>query len=190
VNKFVTSIVLASHNPVKIRATLGGFERMFPDSEFTIENVSVASGVSEQPRSDEETRQGAFNRVQNAMGAVPQADYWVGIEGGIDHDEELGAPCMAFAWVVIRSKELTGQSRTGAFVLPDAVVRLLNQGKELGEADDEVFGRVNSKQETGAVGLLTDDVITRESLYEHGVILALAPFKQSVYFGGAGGDTE
>jgi non-canonical (house-cleaning) NTP pyrophosphatase len=54
---------------------------------------------------------------------------------------------------------------------------LIRQGKELGEADDIVFSQNNSKQANGAIGILTGDVIDRTSLYEHAVILALAPFK-------------
>jgi non-canonical (house-cleaning) NTP pyrophosphatase len=57
------------------------------------------------------------------------------------------------------------------------VADLIRQGKELGEADDIVFGRNNSKQENGAVGLLTGDVINRAQLYEMAVILAFIPFK-------------
>ncbi len=52
-----------------------------------------------------------------------------------------------------------------------------NQGLNLGDADDQVFRRTNSKQGSGAVGLLTDDVVTRTTLYEQAVILALIPFK-------------
>ena len=48
---------------------------------------------------------------------------------------------------------------------------------ELGEADDIVFGQSNSKQKSGAVGLLTGDIIDRKSLYEEAVVLALIPFK-------------
>ncbi len=88
----------------------------------------------------------------------------------------------AFAWIVVRSQEMIGKARTGTFFLPPAVAELIRQGKELGEADDIVFGRSNSKQENGAVGLLTDNVIDRTQLYEHAMILALIPFKnESLY---------
>ena len=53
----------------------------------------------------------------------------------------------------------------------------MRQGLELGQADDIVFGRSNSKQANGAVGILTDDVIDRAQLYEPAVIFALIPFK-------------
>jgi non-canonical (house-cleaning) NTP pyrophosphatase len=46
---------------------------------------------------------------------------------------------------------------------------------ELGHADDIVFGRNNSKQQTGAVGILTREVITRAEYYSHGGVLALIP---------------
>jgi non-canonical (house-cleaning) NTP pyrophosphatase len=69
-----------------------------------------------------------------------------------------------------------GQARSGTFLLPPAVADLVRQGVELGEADDRVFGRQNSKQANGAIGLLTGDVIDRVALYEHAVILALVPF--------------
>jgi inosine/xanthosine triphosphatase len=96
------------------------------------------------------------------------------VEGGI---EDQDAQMSTFAWIVIKSKDRTGKGRTGAFYLPQAVANLVRQGKELGEADDLVFGRSNSKQANGAVGILTGDVIDRTELYQQAVILALIPFK-------------
>jgi len=80
-------------------------------------------------------------------------------------------------WVVVRSGDRVGKARTGTFFLPAPVADLVRQGKELGEADDIIFGRSNSKQENGAIGLLTGNVIDRTQLYEHAVVLALVPFK-------------
>ena len=106
--------------------------------------------------------------------------YWVGIEGGVE--ETVDGEMIAFAWVVVRDHQRVGRGRTGTFYLPPAVTDLIRQGKELGEADDIVFGRNNSKQENGAVGLLTGDVIDRAQLYEHAVILALVPFKNTALY--------
>lgn len=170
------TIVVASGNPVKLRAALNGFRRMFADERFEVASVSVPSGVAVQPVSDRETLQGALNRAQNAAGRAPQADYWVGIEGGIEDD---GREMAAFAWAVVRSSDRLGKGRTGTFFLPDLVARLVRQGKELGEADDIIFGRSNSKQEDGAIGILTGNVIDRAQLYEQAIILALLPFKNA-----------
>lgn len=170
----MTIIVVASTNPVKIQAALDGFRAIFPGEPFSAVGVSVASGVSDQPMTSVETRHGALNRAMNARQAQPDADYWVGIEGGVE-DDEGALEC--FAWVVVLGDERMGSSRTGTFTLPDEVARLVRAGMELGAADDAVFARSNSKQKNGAVGLLTDDVIDRLGYYTHAVILALIPFK-------------
>jgi inosine/xanthosine triphosphatase len=167
-------VVVASTNPVKLRAVSLGFQRMFPDQEFQIEELVGVQGNSSQPRDNRETLQSAFDRAERAACLVPQADFWVGVEGGI---EEQGLQMSAFAWIVIKSIDKVGQGRTGTFYLPQVVANLVRQGKELGEADDIVFGCSNSKQANGAIGILTRDVIDRTQLYEQAVILALIPFK-------------
>lgn len=123
--------------------------------------------------SDEEALQGALNRARQAADQSPEADFSVGIEGGV---EERATEMAAFAWVVIVSNGKIGKGRTGTFFLPHDISHLVRNGKELGDADDIVFHKDNSKQENGAVGLLTGNVIDRACLYEHAVILALIPF--------------
>jgi inosine/xanthosine triphosphatase len=174
-------IVLASHNPVKMEATLNGFRRMFPAAECRLETVSVPSGVSDQPMSDVETETGAANRAANAAAALPDADFWIGIEGGLaDYPD---GKMEGFAWIVVRGRIPTasganaGKGRTGSFFLPGRVAELVRTGLELGDADDVVFNRSNSKQENGAVGILTANALDRTELYEQAVILALIPFK-------------
>ncbi len=84
----------------------------------------------------------------------------------------------------------TGCARTAAFALPDEIARLVRTGFELGEADDRVFGRVGSKREDGAVGLLTDGAIDRAALYAPAVTLALLPFFNPELYPGAGARVE
>jgi inosine/xanthosine triphosphatase len=178
-------IIVASTNPVKIQAALSGFQKLFPGRQFSASGVSVLSGVSAQPMTSDETFQGALNRARAASDQAPDADYWVGIEGGVEEiegDNNGNGAMEVFAWVVVLSRQRAGRigkGRTGTFYLPQEVIRLVRQGIELGEADDIVFGRSNSKQQNGSVGLLTDDVITRGTYYEHAVILALIPFKNA-----------
>ena len=172
-------IVMASLNPVKTNAVMQGFQRMFPEESFEITSVNVPSGVSDQPMSDEETLRGAANRSLQASVVVPAADYWVGIEGGV---YELENRLHAFAWIVIKADGLLGKSRTATFELPKVIRDLVHNGVELGEADDIVFNRQNSKQTNGAIGILTQDVIDRTSYYEHAVVLALVPFRNRELF--------
>ncbi|MEJ2049359.1 MAG: inosine/xanthosine triphosphatase [Calditrichota bacterium] len=175
----MNKVVVASLNPVKIKAVRNAFRKMFPAEIFEIDSCSVSSGVADQPMSDQETLQGAFNRCQQASRQVPNADYYVGIEGGIADSAEGMA---AFAWIVILSHGRIGRGRTGTFFLPDRVTNLVRKGKELGEANDIVFDKHNSKQVNGAIGLLTGDIIDRTRLYQHGVLMALVPFRNPDFY--------
>jgi inosine/xanthosine triphosphatase len=175
-------IVVGSKNQLKIDAAVDGFRKMFPDEACEGFGVSAASGVSDQPTGEEETYTGAFNRAQNALKEMPEADFGVGIEGGI---EERDGEMLSYAWIVVCSKDgKVGKGRSGTFVLPPPVAELVRQGKELGDADDIVFGKTNSKQANGAVGLLTGDVLVRRSFYTDAAVLAWIPFKnKKLYFG-------
>ena len=172
-------IVVASHNPVKVAATQEAFATMMPDARLQMIPVDVASGISDQPASDAETRRGARNRVRNAQAEYPDADFWVGLEGGIDSYEDQ---LMAFAWMAIRGRDgRVSDARSATLPLPPAVKTLIDGGMELGDANDQVFATVNSKQGGGAYGLLTDGRYTRESIYTQTLILALLPFVNALY---------
>jgi len=175
-------VIVASTNPVKIESAQMGFAKMFPDESFDVQGISAPSEVSDQPMSSDETLMGATNRANNVSKLVTDADYWIGIEGGIeDVNEELEV----FAWVVVKARDgKIGKGKTGSFFLPQKIAELVRQGVELGEADDIVFGRTNSKQANGAIGILTDDALTRTTYYVPAVIMALIPFKnETLYYG-------
>ena len=163
-------VIIASKNPVKINATKKAFEEVFTD-RFEFEGVSADSLVSDQPMSNDETLTGATNRLQNIQHL--KADYFVSIEGGVDL---LDNNYEAFAWIIISDKNKIGKAKTATFTLPLKISNLIKEGYELGDADDMVFKRSNSKQKNGAVGILTDNLINRTDYYSHAIILALIPF--------------
>lgn len=167
-------VIVTSKNPVKLEATKQAFKQVFGDEEIQFEVVSVPSGVSDQPMSEAETIEGARNRASNAKKQTPDADYWVGIEGGV---QTLNNEMLTYAWIYVLGKELEGKARSASFYLPQQIKALVESGKELGDADDIVFGKSNSKQQNGAVGILTHDIITRTALYIPAIVLALIPFK-------------
>ncbi len=180
----IMRIVISSHNPVKLAASKAAFAAVFPGTDMQFESLEVSSGVSEQPNSDEESRQGATNRVNNARRLQPDADFWVGLEGGLEWIE--GEP-IASAWMVVADASgQLGQARTTTLPLPPAVKDLLLQGLELGDANDQVFSTLHSKQAGGAFGLLTDGLMTRESVYSQALILALLPLSHPLWAGDTG----
>ena len=125
---------------------------------------------------DEETCRGAKNRAYNARTQFPDAQYWIGIEGGL---AVLSDRMDVFAWIFILDHQgVEGLSRTSTFALPPPLMQLINAGVELGEANDIFFHDHNSKQKGGAIGTLTNGVIGRTEYYVQPVMLALIPFLQ------------
>ena len=176
---FRMKVVVTSHNPVKIAAVTEAFKVQFPGREVGIEALSVDSGVAEQPMSDAETRRGALNRVASAIEKAPAADFWVGLEGGLDF---FDGRLMAFAWMSVSDRNgCNSTTRTVTLPLPPRVQELVREGLELGEANDRVFSTLNSKQGGGAFGLLTDGLMTREGIYTQTLILALIPFVHELW---------
>jgi inosine/xanthosine triphosphatase len=166
-------VLVGSKNPVKISCTEDAFTRAFNKS-FLVEGINASSGVPEQPKGNRETLLGAKNRAFNSREIFPEANFWVGIEGGVDEDEK---GMFAFAWIfIVDNRGKTSQSKTGTFYIPTAVANLVNEGMELGKADDLVFNQDNSKQQGGSVGILTHGIVDRSEYYRQAIILALIPF--------------
>ena len=171
----VKKVIVASLNPAKISAVESAFNAVFSEQEFKFIGTHVSSGVADQPMSNDDTYQGAINRVANAKSSVTDGDFYVGLEAGIEH----GA---TFAWMVIESKHQRGQSRSASLMLPPIVLEKLSQANELGDVMDEVFATENIKQKGGAIGLLTNNLLTRSRVYHQALILALIPFTNPEHF--------
>ncbi len=59
------TVFVGSDNPVKINAVRQALRVKFPDVKII--GTAVESEVSEQPFTDEETREGAYNRARNVL---------------------------------------------------------------------------------------------------------------------------
>jgi inosine/xanthosine triphosphatase len=166
-------------NPVKIEATHEAFVKVFGDG-VSIKAKPIESHVSDQPITSDETFTGASNRVNNAIKAFPNYDYWIGIEAGVEKYDNMLA---SFTWVVVKSRDnRIGSAKSQTYFLPKKVSDQINKGKELGEAVDTVFNKKNSKQNNGAIGILTNNLMNRKSIYIENIILALIPFMHSDHF--------
>ena len=97
------------------------------------------------------------------------------IEAGFDDG-------MTFAWMRITDGKRDGRARSASLQLPAEAVQRLEQGDELGDVMDELFGTQNIKQAGGAIGLLTQHKLSRSSVYQQALILALIPFLTPDWF--------
>ncbi|EGQ8010879.1 inosine/xanthosine triphosphatase [Vibrio parahaemolyticus] len=168
-------VVIASLNPAKINAVKSAFQSAFPQQAFEFVGISVPSEVADQPMTNKETHRGAVNRVKNAKVEMPTADFYVGLEAGIEGN-------VTFAWMVIESDTHRGESRSASLMLPPEVLAQLADANELGDVMDKVFGTENIKQKGGAISLLTQNQLTRSSVYHQALILALIPFTNPDHF--------
>ena len=104
----------------------------------------------------------------------------LGWKGGV---LELNEGMFACAWCAVASRVGSiGLASTGRFHLPSRVAELVRGGLELGDADDVVFGRTNSKQQEGAVGILTHGRLSRAQFYTPAVLLALVRFVNQQHY--------
>ncbi len=174
--------VVGSDNPVKVNAVKNVVLKIWPSAEVV--NVKVASGVSHQPIGMEETIKGAVNRAKATLKHYQgkNADFGVGLEGGITENKPFGHFNMPWC-CVIDKKGHVGLGCGGAIEIPQNLMKQILEGnKELGEVMDEKTGIVNSKQKMGAIGILTGGLIDRQKAYEVMVIYALARFIKPEYY--------
>jgi len=165
-------VAVGSLNPTKIRPVRTIFRKHF--SPLTVIGVSVPSGVAEQPMHIDEMYQGALNRAQNALKQVTNADYGVGIEGGLHNH--------SFGWfehsivVIVNKKGEVGIGTSGGIVLPKVIMDSIHKGKNLEQAVDSCFNTQQIGEGIGMFGIFTKGVVTRSQGVSHGVAFALARF--------------
>lgn len=165
-------VAVGSENKTKIDPVKQVFSKHF--NNVKVVGVKVSSGVSNQPKNDDETYKGALNRAQNALKKVKDADFGVGIEGGI-HKHSYGWFERSLV-VIVDKKGNIGVGASGGLALPDIVVEKIHKGKNLEEAVDEIFGTKEIGEGIGMFGLFTKGVVTRTSGVSHGVAFALSRF--------------
>ncbi len=161
-------IAIGSTNPVKINATKNALSKVFNNTKYV--KFEAKSEVSEQPTTAMETRLGAYNRAKHAITQL-NADIGVGLEGGVT-ETEIGM--MTTAWCCIINKDgLTSYGGGMNFHLPDNIANRIRKGEELGPIMEELCKIKNVKQKQGTIGILTNNILTRTSVYQQLVELAL-----------------
>ncbi len=167
-------VIAATTNPAKIDAIRQAFNDTFGPDSCRLEGIDVDSGVPSQPLGDHQTRSGARNRVMAARQVCPEADFWVGVEAGVEGN-------MTFAWMVVENTHLRGESRSASLMLPDSILQGIAQGRELGHEMARLTGIENIKHQGGAIGVFTAGILTRTSVYHQALCLALVPFCNVIY---------
>lgn len=154
-------IAVGTKNKAKLLAVETVINRVLT-KEFTIEGLDIASSVSDQPFSDEETRQGAINRAL-AVREASGAHIGFGLEGGV---KWLGTELYLCNWAALASEQGIYTAAGAQIPLPKEIALALLQGEELGPIMDRYTNEKNIRQHAGAIGIFTDGLINRAQMFE------------------------
>lgn len=166
-------IIVASTNDVKVsavREALGEYP-VLKDAE--IEGIAVDTGVSEQPKSLEETVQGAVNRAEAAF---VECDYSIGIESGLMSVPHTKSGSMDFCACSIYDGKRHSLGLSCAFEFPKVVTDMI---QELGITANDAFYKAGLTSDRkigsadGAIGLLTKGRVTRKEYTKQALHMAL-----------------
>jgi len=165
-------VAVGSKNKTKIEPVQEIFTHHFKD--VLVKGVAVNSGISEQPMSDDEMFTGALNRAKRALKKVKDADFGVGIEGGL-HQYSYGWVERGTIVIVNRKGEF-GIGSSAGVVMPDSVMKHIHAGKNLEEAMEVLFNVKEAGEGIGMYGIFTKKVVTRATGIKQGVAFAIARF--------------
>lgn len=169
---------VGSKNPAKVKAVTKVFRKSFPKARVI--SISVPSGVSRMPLTAHETMKGAELRANYLLKHYPKIDIAVGVEGGIERTHRGAMLC---SYTCIMDREGTvGIGGGTATVIPERIAKAVFSGDELGDIMDRIVGRRRTQDREGAIGILTNGLVNRESLFRFTTSCALAPFlKKELY---------
>lgn len=155
-------IIIGSENPTKISAV----QEAFKTNEIV--SLDVPSNVSPQPFSDEETRKGAINRARQCAGSTSDA-IGIGLEGGVMYIDQQLYLCNWGALVTSQGQVFTASG--ARILLPQEIATQLEKGYELGHLMDDYALKKEVSKKEGAVGIFTNNLITRKEMFMHVVML-------------------
>jgi inosine/xanthosine triphosphatase len=153
-----------------------------PDTTIEVHGYEVESGVSHTPLSREELMQGARQRAETLMARLAAtgdaANFYVGMEGGLDVVEEQGRRRVFLeSWAYVTDKERGHFGCSGSIEIPEALAEeVVIRGTELSAAIDDFAGQAGIRDAQGAWGVLSGNLILRQESFRVAVVAAFAPF--------------
>jgi inosine/xanthosine triphosphatase len=176
----------AVHDAMKLCA-----EQLDPNVQFEILGFAVDSGVGHTPLSSAESMRGARQRtealIQMASAKSEVYQYYVGLEGGLEVMENRaddagssgisGRRVFLESWAYVSAGSRGHFGRSGGIELPPALAyEVLDKGVELAAAIDKFAGIAGIRDNQGAWGVLSNNLITRREAFRVALVAAFAPF--------------
>jgi inosine/xanthosine triphosphatase len=152
------------------------------DTTIEVHGYEVESGVSHTPLSREELMQGARQRAETLAARLAAtgdaANFYVGLEGGLDVVEEPGRRRVFLeSWAYVADGERGHFGCSGSIEIPEALAEeVVIRGTELSVAIDDFAGQAGIRDAQGAWGVLSRNLILRQESFRVAVVAAFAPF--------------
>lgn len=166
-------IIVGSANQNKVNAVKEVFEDYEQFTGAQIDFTPADSEVSNQPKSMEETVQGAMNRARNAF---TQCDLSIGLESGLFKVPETKSGYMDITICAIYDGKTFHLGGSPAFEYPTKMIDLVfEKGLEIDEAAKETGVTENDRigKAEGMIGILTKGRLDRKGYTKQAVITAL-----------------
>ncbi|GEN88002.1 DUF84 family protein [Oceanobacillus sp. FSL W8-0428] len=156
------TVIIGSKNPTKVEAVRNVF------SNFEVNSLEVPSNVSVQPFSDEETRIGAINRAKGCISGEA-GSIGIGLEGGVMYVDDTLFLCN---WGALATADGELFTASGARIaLPKEFEKELKTAGELSVVMDAYTKKENVRSHEGAIGIFTNNLVSREDMFTHVVQL-------------------
>ena len=206
-NAFARAMDIDSHPDVALVVEGFSVESGVPDQPF---------GDDETREGARNRARNAYFAFKHKYNSIPHLS--VGLEGGLEwmksipsDAKDIRQSLWCMGWMAVygkrraemvemmaspdskfyteKQKPIFGYAKTAMYLLPSEMATLIDDGLEMADADDKIFDRKNSKQGSGTVGVLTNNLITRADYYEPALLLALIPWIRPDVYNTAGGSS-
>ncbi len=168
------SVAVGTTNKVKVDAVREILKEYAHLAEANVRSVKTESGVSDQPKSLEETIRGAMNRAQSARG---DSTYGFGIESGLMSVPKTKSGFMdVCACAIYDGTEFhLGLSSAWEFPDPNVTKLMTEQGMNMSEAINHTGMTSNAEigAAEGAIGILTKGRVDRKEYSKQAIRMAL-----------------
>ncbi len=146
--------------------------------KYQIVGVSADSGVSDQPLIEDETVKGAVNRAKNAFKQVSDADFAVGLEGGL-HKANGSDYFLVCGVAIVDNTQKVYIGLGGQLELPKEVSNSIKNGEQFGEVIREYEAK-NKNDENAS--LLVESLISREASFTQAINNAYLTYKNKKHY--------
>jgi inosine/xanthosine triphosphatase len=167
-------INIGSQNKVKVEAAKEILLEYPHLAHAEVFGVSTESGVADQPKSLDETMQGAMNRAKAAWN---DCDYSIGLESGLMHIPMSKTGYMDVCICAIYDGKEFHFGFSSAWEFPDKKITdlMIKEGLDMSQAINETGLTNNPKvgSEEGAIGILTKGRLDRKEYTKQALRTAL-----------------